>query len=385
MEVELFRTDYTQVGTTAPKTTKLLSKSQNIGVQKIVVGDQDGVVHVFTLLNCQLQTVFKTLPAKPVSSVQLGGALNSVKDSIFVAAGDSVSGYTRHGKQFLSLQTNLTDRIENICVSGNDLLICSQFAFSHFNNCKEIYHQMLGEDIRDVICLPVEKVDVLVSVLACKDRCLRVVRSNGVRYTVETDGVVECLELLLNTGGSSGDWLVYGTNNGTLASLKIGRDSAEKGWCLTGEDLSSYHSESADGVSGGVVCIHHGELTAHHHEQQSKQMVVGRDNGVVQLFEFSDDVTRVAPTLCAMFTAGESISSVQIGFVSSPESPEILVTTYSGRVFGLTANSDSATLSSANVATLSNDAKRRIMKLSVSGCHGDVGNKWTSFFVGRFV
>ncbi|KAH7952979.1 hypothetical protein HPB49_003003 [Dermacentor silvarum] len=62
----------------------------------------------------QPQTVFKTLPGKGVSCIQLGGAIGSVQDKIFVAAGNEITGYTRKGKQFLKFDTNLTDTIRCI-------------------------------------------------------------------------------------------------------------------------------------------------------------------------------------------------------------------------------------------------------------------------------
>lgn len=59
----------------------------------------------------QLQTVFKTLPGKGVSCIQLGGVIGNIQDKIFVAAGNEITGYTRKGKQFLKFDTNLTDNI----------------------------------------------------------------------------------------------------------------------------------------------------------------------------------------------------------------------------------------------------------------------------------
>lgn len=124
MEVSLARVDYLQVGVTAQKTMRLLPASGRRATQKVVVGDQDGVITCFGIKKGEPVTVFKTLPGPKIARLELGGALNTPQEKVFVATGSEVRGFTKRGKQFLSFETNLTEDIKAMCVQ------CLVFAVS---------------------------------------------------------------------------------------------------------------------------------------------------------------------------------------------------------------------------------------------------------------
>ena len=58
-----------------------------------------------------VQPVFKTLPGQKVSRLDLGGALGTPQEKIFVCSGSEVRGFTKKGKQFLTFEANLTESI----------------------------------------------------------------------------------------------------------------------------------------------------------------------------------------------------------------------------------------------------------------------------------
>lgn len=57
------------------------------------------------------QPVFKSLPGQKISRLELGGALGTLQEKIFVSSGSEVRGYTKKGKQFLTFEANLTESI----------------------------------------------------------------------------------------------------------------------------------------------------------------------------------------------------------------------------------------------------------------------------------
>ncbi|EDM01286.1 rCG41355, isoform CRA_c [Rattus norvegicus] len=116
MDLTLSRADYLQVGVTSQKTMKLLPTSRQRATQKVVIGDQDGVVMCFGMKKGEAVSVFKTLPGQKVSRLELGGALNTPQEKIFIAAGSEIRGFTKRGKQFLSFETNLTESIKAMYV-----------------------------------------------------------------------------------------------------------------------------------------------------------------------------------------------------------------------------------------------------------------------------
>jgi Bardet-Biedl syndrome 7 protein len=48
----------------------------------VAVGDQDGVLQVFSVKKQEVGYAFKTLPTGPITRLELGGALGTVKDKV---------------------------------------------------------------------------------------------------------------------------------------------------------------------------------------------------------------------------------------------------------------------------------------------------------------
>lgn len=175
MELELTHVDYTTVGLTASNCLQLLPASSGTGSgsdrngkqqQKVVVGDQDGVLQVFSMKKDELQIHFKTLPHDKIASVKLGGQAGSVADKIFTAAENKVRGFNKKGKMFLAFETNLTENIRSMFVSGSDLLVCGNHVYNHYKDCKEHGSYLCGDAIVDVAALCPNNVSLINS------RCL---------------------------------------------------------------------------------------------------------------------------------------------------------------------------------------------------------------------
>lgn len=68
-------------------------------------------VSVIKTSNCVFQPVFKTLPGQKIARMDLGGAVGTPQEKIFVCSGSQVRGFTKKGKQFLTFEANLTENI----------------------------------------------------------------------------------------------------------------------------------------------------------------------------------------------------------------------------------------------------------------------------------
>jgi Bardet-Biedl syndrome 7 protein len=154
MELELTRVDYALVGTTFQNSMKLLPTKKAKEQQKVVIGDQDGVVQLFSVKKDETNVHFKTVPSNKITSVQLGGAIGSVPDRIYVANENQIIGYNKKGKVFLSFDTNLTEPIKSLFVTGNDLIVCGNHVYTHYKECKESGTYLCGDTIVDctVLC-----------------------------------------------------------------------------------------------------------------------------------------------------------------------------------------------------------------------------------------
>lgn len=58
--------------------------------------------------------MFKTLPGKKISRVELGGKPGELYDRVFAASVSEVRGYSKKGKQFFNFDTNITEPIKSM-------------------------------------------------------------------------------------------------------------------------------------------------------------------------------------------------------------------------------------------------------------------------------
>ncbi|XP_073459579.1 BBSome complex member BBS7 isoform X2 [Aquarana catesbeiana] len=318
MELQLNRVDYLQVGVTSQKTMRLLPASGRRATQKVVVGDQDGVVTCFGIKKSEAVPVFKTLPGQKISRLELGGALGTVQEKIFVSSGSEVRGFTKRGKPFLSFETNLTESIRAMHISGSDLFLCASYIYNHYCDCKDQHYYLSGDKISDVLCLPVEKLERITPILACQDRVLRILEGSDLTYEVEVPGPPSVLALNGGDGGESGEELLYGTSDGKIGLIQIAKDSPVPKWEIFNEKKR-----------GGVLCIDNFDIMG----DGVKDMLIGRDDGTVEIYGLD---SANEPVLHFDHALTESITSIQGGCVGKDGYDEIVLSTYSGWVTGLT-------------------------------------------------
>lgn len=344
MEINLNRVDYTQVGVTSAKSMKLLPTTEEKGCQKVAIADHAGIVQCFGIKRGDVQTLFKTLPGTKVSRLELGGAVGTVKDKIFVAAGNEVRGYTKKGKQFLRFDTNMTEPITAMHISGNDLFLCGNFIFNHYYECQDQNYYLSGDHINDLICLDMDKVGTIVPVLACQDRILRVLKESHCLYEVEVAGPPSALALYQNDGGFSGEELLYGTSDGKIGFVTIERTGSTHKWEIPNNKKN-----------GGVLCLDNYDITA----DGIKDLIVGRGDGLIEVYSYDE---AEVPLHRFTYNCGESVTSVQGGVVGNSGYDEILAVTYTGWVFGMSSEPSDKRLD-PNYLLISEDSAQRIYRL----------------------
>ena len=69
-----------------------------------------------------------------------------------------VRGYTKKGKLFLDFDTNLTESIKSISISGSHLLVAGDHVYNHYVDCRDSNYFLSEDSIFDVMALPGEKV-----------------------------------------------------------------------------------------------------------------------------------------------------------------------------------------------------------------------------------
>nr|XP_039265008.1 Bardet-Biedl syndrome 7 protein homolog isoform X1 [Styela clava] len=345
MDLDLHRVDYLQVAVTGKNCMKVLpnnEKSKRI-LQKVVVADKSGVVTCFGSKKRDISNVFKTLPGEPNNFLDLGGALGTPQDKIFVASGSVVHGYSRKGKKFLGFDTNITENIKCICVSGSDLLIAGEYIYNHFCDCIDKGYYLSSDKINDIICIPVlrKEGDNFTPILACNDRLLRVLDGTELRYEIEVAGVPQCIVPYLGNGGEDGNEIIYGTVDGTIGHIVVGRDEPNHTWELPN-----------DRNLGGVSCLAHHDMTGN----GTPDLLVGREDGTVEVYSY--DIGE-EPTLRYSHTFNESITAIQGGVIGATGFDEIVLLTYSGWIIGLTTEPPTKHIGSSRSKSLSSSTNEQ--------------------------
>ncbi|XP_054259851.1 Bardet-Biedl syndrome 7 protein homolog [Macrosteles quadrilineatus] len=353
--MELTRVDYTLLGLTSPHCMKLLPNNIQKMAQKVAVGDHDGVVQLFSLKRGEIQLGFKTLPGDKITRLLLGGALGTPQDKIFVSSKNEVRGYTKKGKLFLGFETNLTETIQSMAVSASDLMVCGSQIYNHYRDCKDADSYLSADHINDVIALSAEKLHRLTPVLACEDRMLRVLDHSTLVHSFPLAGVPTVLHLYNNDGSSTGDQLLYGTDDGSIGLVQITKAGVSAKWRIE----PGKHR-------GGVQCLYCYDMTG----DGVPDLLVGRSDGTVQIYSIpvddADDLNQPSERFSHVST--ESVTAIQGGVVGNNGFDEVLVTTYTGWFFGLTTEVIDKQMSGEGgdlntKVKISNDDKLKIVRL----------------------
>eukprot|EP00794_Sanderia_malayensis_P007541 gene7541-8378_t len=320
MELNLSRADYMQVGVTSAKSMKVLhgSHSKKGAQKKVAIADNSGVITCFGMKKKNPQMVFKTLPGTKITRLELGAIQGPMAEKIFVAIGAEVRGYTKKGKQFLNFDTNLTESIQSMCVNGSDLFLCGNYIFNHYHDCQDKNYFLCPDRVNDVISLPPQLNMPFLAVLACQDRVLRIIQNSDMLYELEVPGPPSVLALNDKNGGEQRDEVLYGTSDGKLGMTKLTRSSPEHVWEITNDsrygDISAL--DSFDITADGVADV-----------------LVGRSDGMVEVY--SVDESR-EPTQRFKHMLSESITAIQGSCVGASNYDELVISTYTGWVMGLT-------------------------------------------------
>eukprot|EP00066_Takifugu_rubripes_P020021 XP_011609287.1 PREDICTED: Bardet-Biedl syndrome 7 protein [Takifugu rubripes] len=342
MEIHLNRVDYIQVGVTSQKTMRLLPSSGKKATQKVAIADNDGVLSCFGMKKGEAVYLFKTLPGRKISRLDLGGAVGTPQEKIFVCCGSMVRGFTKKGKPFLAFEANLTESINAMHVSGADLFVCASYIYNHYCDCKDQDYFLSGDKINDITCVSSENLTRVVPVLACQDRVLRVLQGSELAYDMEVPGPPSVLELY---NRNSGEEIVYGTTDGKVGLVQIGEQSATAKW-----EIDNVKKK------GGILCIDTYDIIG----DGVNDVLVGRDNGTVEVYGFDSSGE---PTLRFEHVLSESVTSIQGGCVGKDTYDEVLTVTYTGWVTGLTTEPQKAEVGPGNEIKMSKETQSKLETL----------------------
>nr|CAI5842703.1 unnamed protein product [Callosobruchus analis] len=319
MELELTRVDYTVVGVTNSNCLELMPGNLPKEQCKVVIADEDGVLQVFSVKKDEIALHFKTLPGPPISSVKYvdGSGLNQGK--IFVASKNEVRGYSQRGKIFLTFDSGLTEPINTMFVMDSDLFLCGKHIYTHYRDCKEVGSYLCGDRIIDVVALYSTKSRRLMTIIACEGRMCRILEHARVTCSMEVDSPPTVLHIHEDDDLKC---VLFGTVDGRVGILNVETLQGFKSWLIGNENNSS-----------SINCMDSYDLNS----SDVKQLIIGRQDGLIEVYQLSLNLTVEVTQKIFSYDCNERVTAIKCGVIGEQGFNEILVTSYTGRVFGLTS------------------------------------------------
>lgn len=106
-------------------------------------------------------------------------------------------------------------------MSGSDLMVCGTQSYNHYRDCKDANSYLSLDRINHIVALSAEKVHRLTPVLACADRVLRVLDHSSLLHSMPLSGEPNVLHLFNNNGGTLGDQVLFGTDDGSIGLVQV--------------------------------------------------------------------------------------------------------------------------------------------------------------------
>ena len=295
--------------------------------QKVVVADMSGLLNCFTVdpKANDVKQVFKasSINGKGFSDIDLN------KDKIFTASGDCLRAFSRKGKEFFKVETNLTEPIGNIAVATPWVWTAGDYVVACFEEGNEVAYLNSPDHVNDLIMCAVKSDKKAEAVIACQDRALRVIQGRDVIAVESCEGAVVSIHNLNFPNGSKkgkpSNELLYGTANGFLGSKTITTYGFTPAWALPGNGR------------GGISALHTADVTA----DGVPEVLLGRDDGTFEIFGFEPGMNGAPPTTRFQTTVNESVQAVDSGNVLQTATEDVIVCTYTGKVIGYTTDTSS--------------------------------------------
>ncbi|CAI4226090.1 unnamed protein product [Auanema sp. JU1783] len=323
--VELFRTDFAQIGTTNRSCMCVVPSvplnQRGKTTDRIVVGSQNGCVICVVRRQNDTQIIYKTLPGPAITGLRLGGSIGTLANKVFVSSDTNVRGLGKKGKQFFSFDTNMAEPIKSMFIYGVDLVLTGTKSFNHYHDCSDTNYYLSSEEINDVVCL-IDKSGgawadrPFTSVLACRDSTLKVLEGSQLVYELQLSDVPTIVHLFMEDGGFSSQKVFYGTRGGNIGLVDLPSGGGSIVWQLTTTTASA------------ITTVTFYPFIS----SERRDLIIGKDDGVVEVYTIDEEDSA---TLASVYSSDETITGLMCGRISDEGKDEIIICTYTGWLFSL--------------------------------------------------
>ncbi|CAC9507517.1 hypothetical protein conserved [Leishmania donovani] len=314
--------------------------------QRVAVGDSTGLFKVFSV-GKRLEPVVAFETPETVAQTGESGAEKEKKaitaatlfsDQLFYIQGSVLHAYSRKGKPFFTVDTNVTERVHSLAIETPFIFLAGDFMVTTMSERKELGFFLAPDRVNDM-CVYIVPSAVMrdgerqlgdyVSCLACNDRVLRLVQANKLVEEVSCEAALTTVVY-----HSVQRLLFYGTQSGSIGVMAVA-------------DNGSVHKVGAhmpDGPRGTITSLGFADVNA----DGQDELLVGYDDGTVCVMVVhlsrSMSITGIDAVQLTLVWAGsveERVMSVAGGIIThTAAQPDVLVHTFSGQVVAFTLDTD---------------------------------------------
>jgi len=314
--------------------------------QKVAVGDDSGVLTVFYMKKGEVNIEWKSAPlGREISSV----VMQEGKDKLFVGCGQSIHGFTRKGKEFVKIKTNLTETINHLFVDENMIWTGGEYIMNIYDQCKDFGFVPMKDRINGLTCAAIAPGDILSAVVACQDKFLRVYAGEKLYHEFSVEGPGTAIGFYDESAASDrgarrpGDSvpMLYGTEQGIVGLCQVDARSMRKVGSITDRQTRPGVTGPAASQRRARVCA---VKTADIVRSGMLDIIVGRDDGSLEVWSLGEGsgapsaarLEQVPPSLAYDVCLQESIQAMSSGNITGGEHNEVVLTTYGGKVLAFT-------------------------------------------------
>ncbi|KAG5490486.1 hypothetical protein JKF63_00606 [Porcisia hertigi] len=344
--------------------------------QRVAVGDSTGLFKVFSV-GKRLEPVVSFETSETVLQTGDGGAERKraitaatlFSDQLFYVQGSVLHAYSRKGKPFFTVDTNVTERVHSLAIDTPFIFLAGDFTVTMMCETTEVGFFLSPDRVNDMCVYVVPSAMVrdgerllgdYVSCLACNDRVLRLVQANKLVEEVSCEAALTAVIY-----HSAPRLIFYGTQSGSIGVMAV----VETG------GLHKVGAHMPGRPEGTVTCLGLADVNA----DGQDELLVGYDDGTVRVFIVSlshsigftgIDAVQLTPAWAG--TAEERVMSVAGGIIThTAAQPDVLVHTFSGQVIAFTLDTDGVK-EDAQTAAAEGAAKRDALSGKQQDTQGEI-------------
>ena len=297
----MIRKDYAQVSGTSKGILAVIINQFN---KSLIVGDQSGNLSLFSLNSLAVPSW--TYSMRSISHIEVSN------DLIYVSSGCYVYSFSLLGKELSSFDTNVAEAIKTFRVKGVEIWTVGKYLYNHYTNQKEVDYLILQDTINDICIASITGDLINNTILACNDKSIRIINGTTTVYTCILPSNPS--SLCMHSPGK----LIFGTTAGSLGAMKVEREQGNLLWNIQGRNCE------VTGVCGYDM-----------YKTGSKDIILARSDGNVEIYSWTSEGEEIE--LKSEIFINEGVTSIVAD--SPQDAPEIFLSTFSGKIIGISDNS----------------------------------------------